>query len=132
MPAPPSSPPVALSTRTVRGLAAVSALGPQWDALSLRAGGSTAFVSRAWMEPWMNARRTPGETVAATAWAGDRLVGLFVLAVRSRFGARIATPATTGAQGCLGVLVDRDHPEAAARMAELCVSENLFHAFGMD
>ncbi|MHC4767792.1 MAG: GNAT family N-acetyltransferase [Planctomycetota bacterium] len=95
-------------------------LDGSWDDLYSRAKDAPPYLSRPWLGSFVSEGRLVGAPVAVTAWKDDRLVGLLLLAIRSRSGIRFAEPIGAGHPSYLGLLIDPECPEAVAKIAELC------------
>jgi len=121
-----------LTGRVVRGRDEVLALAAAWDELMRRAPGAPAFMARSWIEPWIRHGRLAGEPCAVTVWAGDRIVALLPLAVRSAMGVRIAVPVGVEQPCYHGLVLDPDVPGAVDAAADVCLRERVFHVLRLD
>lgn len=115
-----------------RGAAEVAALADAHDALFARTPSAPIELSRPWLETYLASGRNSGRPVALTAWEGERLVGLLLLAVRSVLGVKVATPVGTGPPTShLGLLVEPGAVAAPESLADLCRAERPFDVLAM-
>lgn len=115
-----------------RGAAEVAALADAHDALFARTPSAPIELSRPWLETYLASGRNAGRPVALTAWEGERLVGLLLLAVRSVLGVKVATPVGTGPPTShLGLLVEPGAVAAPESLADLCRAERPFDVLAM-
>jgi len=115
-----------------QGRDALRHIANDWDDLCTRAAFPSPHVSRPWVEAWIAIGGPAPKPVAISAWHGDSLIGLLVLAVRQRFGARIAKMFGDTRPGYQGVLVDDRHPDASPALARACAGHNLFDSLVLD
>ena len=121
-----------LAGRVIRGRDEVLALGAAWDDLMRRAPEAPGFMARSWIEPWIRHGRLAGEACAVTVWAGDRLVALLPLAVRSAMGVTTAAPLGVEQPCYHGLVLDPEFPGAVDVTAEICLRERVFHVLRLD
>jgi CelD/BcsL family acetyltransferase involved in cellulose biosynthesis len=121
-----TNPAFAPAVRRVDGAAGVLELARPWDDLMSRAPSATPFVSRAWLEPWLETAHVRGTPTAIAAWSGGRLDALLVLAIRRAAGLWVAEPPGSELPSYHGVVSDPAHPDAVARIADHCASERVF------
>lgn len=121
-----------LTSRVVRGRDDVLALGAAWDDLMRRAPATPAFMARSWIEPWIRHGRVDGEPRAVTVWAGEKLVALLPLAVRSALGVRTAVPIGAEQPCYHGLVLDPAFPGAVDVAADACVRGSVFHVLRLD
>jgi CelD/BcsL family acetyltransferase involved in cellulose biosynthesis len=127
---PPSTRPIRVDVH--QGHEALRHIAGDWDDLCTRAAFSSPHVSRPWAEAWIAIGGPAPKPVAISAWRGDRLSGLLVLAVRRRLAARTARMFGDTRPGYQGVLADEHDPDAALALARACTAHNLFDCLVLD
>lgn len=121
-----------IRTRLYEGRTALTRLAPSWDDLFTRASFASPHVSRPWTEAWIDRSPDADRPLAVTAWQGDRMVGLLLLAVRRHFTARVARTYGAARPGYHGVLIDIDCPQAAGALAHACALHRPFDCIVLD
>ena len=115
-----------LKARVFNGPGLCSTLASAWDALFSRVPGASYNLSRLWQESFITAGRCGDQVVAVSAWYGERLATLLVLAIRRRVGLHFAEPVGTGYPGYLGLLAEPNSDAAISLIAATCVRQRLF------
>lgn len=120
-----------LTVRVLRGKAQINALAADWRDLFSRATSASAHLSPAWLGGWIESSHLQETTLAIAAWESRQLVALLILRIRMRYGLRFAEPLGTGIPSYLGLLLDPRCRPAAREVAQLCVTQRLFHVLVM-
>jgi hypothetical protein len=118
-PAPLADPPYAsgLSATLCRDPAQFAALGEEWDDLRRRCRPATAFQSHAWLYSWWLSYGKEGRLRVVLVREGDgRLVAAAPLMLTHR-PLPVLVPMGVGLSDFLDVLLDDEHPRAAAALA---------------
>lgn len=95
-----------------------------WDDLFRRAVGAPPYLSRVWVNTFVEAGRLRGKPLIIVARSGKKLVVLLPLCVRRSLGIKIAEPIGTGHPSYLGVLLDPEYPTALESLAEFFAHGN--------
>ncbi len=124
-----------ISVKVIQDAASMSALSEAWDELLENAVDAPPYLSRAWINTFIDQKRLQGRPLFVTAWAGEKLVALFPLAVRKFLSIKIAVPISTGQPSYLGLLIDSNYLHAIDQMidvfdkkkvADVLIIEDLF------
>jgi len=107
----------------------ITSLSQAWDDLFARAKDAAPYLSRAWIQTFINHNHFKGKPCLITVWNGRTLVALLPFSIRSFCGIRTGCLIGTKEPSYLGLLLDPKYPEAAAVAAETWVREKVAHAF---
>jgi len=118
-----------LRGQVVRGLDNIAKLANNWDELFGRAHQPAPYLSRAWIQTFMNERRIKGTPLLIAVWCDSKLVALLPLAVSSFCGIRVAMVVPTTVLCYTGILVDPNCREAIRAVADIWVREKVAHVF---
>lgn len=118
-----------LRGQVVNGLGNIAKLARDWDELFERAHQPAPYLSRAWIQTFMNERQIKGTPLLIAVWSDSKLVALLPLAVSSFCGIRVAMVVPTTVLCYTGILVDQDYREAIRVVADIWVQENVAHIF---
>jgi CelD/BcsL family acetyltransferase involved in cellulose biosynthesis len=118
-----------IDIKIVKGAEDISVFGEHWDDLFARATDAPPFLSRPWVNTFIQDGRINGTPLFILAWSGVKLVALFPLAVRRCLSAKIAEPIGTGQASYLGLLLDPEYSFAVKAMADRIISEKIFDVY---
>jgi CelD/BcsL family acetyltransferase involved in cellulose biosynthesis len=107
----------------------IAKLSREWDKLFSRAKYASVFLSRAWIQTFIDEGHFKGKPCFIAVWNGTKLVALLPLAIQNFCGIRIGKLIGTEEPSYLGLLLDQSYPEAVAVVAETWISENVAHVF---
>jgi len=113
----------------VEGAESISEFAEHWDDLFARATDAPPFLSRIWVNTFIQEGKIHGIPVFILAWCGVKLVALFPLAIRGSLIAKIAEPIGTGQGSYLGLLLDPEFPFAVEAMADQIISGKVFDVY---
>ena len=116
----------------VEGAEGISEFGEHWDDLFARAVSAPPYLSRPWVNVFINEGRLWGIPLFILAWSGSKLVGLIPLALSKFMTVKVARPISTGEASCLGLLLDADYPSVVECIADLITSQKLFDLYCSD
>jgi coenzyme F420 hydrogenase subunit beta len=115
--------------QVVQGPEAIKAFAKDWDDLFERSTNAPPYLSRTWVDTFINEGRLRGTPLYVLVWADNKLVGLFPLAVHKFLNLKIAKPIGTGQPTYLGLLLDPDYPSAVEHITQLIASKNIFEVY---
>lgn len=118
-----------INLQIIEGSSDISGFDKDWDNLFDRTVNAYPYLSRPWINTFIDEGRLLGTTVFIMAWCGEKLVALFPLAIRKRLGVKVAVPIGTGQGSYLGLLLDPDYKPAIAYIVDLIASNNVFDVF---
>ena len=107
----------------------ITRLSRDWDKLFARAKDAPAYLSRAWVQTFINQNRFKGKPCIIVVWNGPKLVALLPFSVQRFCGIRIGKLIGTNEPSYLGLLLDPDYPEAVAIVAKTWIREKVAHTF---
>jgi CelD/BcsL family acetyltransferase involved in cellulose biosynthesis len=99
-----------LRTEILNGKSAVSIFAKDWDELFERCIDAPPYLSRAWIEVFIEEGQIRGIPLFALVWSGTKLVELLPLTVRQSLCVKVAEPISTGSHTYLGLLSDPSYP----------------------
>lgn len=118
-----------LRSQIVKGAKGISDFSKDWDDLFTRAVGAPPYLSRPWVNVFINEGQVSGIPLFVLAWSGDKLVGLMPLALCKFMTVKVARPISTGKASYLGLLLDADYPSVVECIADLITSQKLFDIY---
>jgi CelD/BcsL family acetyltransferase involved in cellulose biosynthesis len=124
-----SDSPLALQGEFIQGKENIKRLANDWDDLFERAKDAHVYLSRAWLETFIDEDSLKGIPCIIAIWKGPTLVALLPLAVYSLHGIRIAKPIGSIIPSYLGILLDPDYPEAIKTITEFWIQKKVAHVF---
>jgi len=113
----------------LQGDAEYHRLDKDWDDLFARAKDAPAFLSRPWIQTFIDRKRFKGNPCLIAVWFDTKLVALLPFSVHNIFGVRISEPIGTIIPSYLGILLDPNYPEAISAAAEVWSQTKVAHAF---
>ena len=113
----------------VRGKENIERLNDDWDKLFARAKDSPVYLSRAWIQTFINENHFKGEPCLIVVWNGSELAALLPFTIQNCCGMRIGKLISTEQPSYLGILLDSSYPEAVAVAAETWIRERVAHVF---
>ena len=113
----------------LQGKENITRLGRDWDELFARAQNAPAYLSRAWLETFINQNRFRGIPCLIAVWNESKLAALLAFSVHHICGIRIGKPICINEPAYTGLLLDPDYPGAISVVAEVWIRENIAHAF---
>ena len=118
-----------LRGQVVRGAKSIAKLARDWDELFERANQPAPYLSRAWIQTFINEKNIKGAPLLIAVWCDYKLVALLPLTVISFCGIRLAMVVPTAELCYTGVLVDPDYQDAIRAVADIWVQEKVGHVF---
>jgi len=118
-----------INLQSIEGSKAISELAKSWDNLFSRAVYAPPYLSRAWINVFIEEKRFKGTPLFITAWDGNKLVALLSLAIRRYPAMRVAKPIGTGHPSYLGLLLDPNYLFVVESLADFIRSEKIFNVY---
>ncbi len=118
-----------INLQIVKGAKGISEFGEDWDDLFARAVDAPPYLSRPWVNVFINEGQLSGIPLFVLAWSGGKLVGFIPLALCKFMTVKVARPISTGKASYLGLLLDADYPSVVECIADLITSQKLFDLY---
>jgi CelD/BcsL family acetyltransferase involved in cellulose biosynthesis len=113
----------------LRGKEDIQSLSRDWDNLFKRAKDAPVYLSRAWIQTFINHNRFKGKPCLIVVWKDSKLVALLPFYVQRICGISVGKLIGTEEPSYLGLLLDPEYPEAVAVVAETWIREKVAYAF---
>jgi CelD/BcsL family acetyltransferase involved in cellulose biosynthesis len=113
----------------LQGRENITRLSQAWDDLFTRAKDAPPYLSRAWIQTFINHNHFKGKPCLIAVWNGPTLVALLPFSIHSFWGIRLGCLIGTQEPSYLGLLLDPKYPEATAVVAQTWIREKVAHAF---
>ena len=104
-------------------------LDKDWDDLFARTKDAPVYLSRPWVQTFVDQKRFKGNPSLIAVWFDTKLVALLPFSVHSKCGIRIGKPIGITEPSYLGILLDPDYTGAVAVAADIWNREKVAHVF---
>lgn len=118
-----------LEYRIIHGIEGISSISEDWDDLFNRSEEAQPYLSRTWIQTFVTESHIKGKPLFITVWSDSKLVAVLPLDVQNIYGICIGRLISDELPSYLGLLLDRDYPDAAGVVAEAWIKENIAHVF---
>jgi len=113
----------------LQGEAEFHRLDKDWDDLFTRAKDAPAYLSRPWIQTFIDRKHFKGNPCLIAVWFEKKLVALLPFSVHSHYGIRIGNPIGSTEPSYLGILLDPDYTGAITVVAEIWNRKKVAHVF---
>ena len=104
-------------------------LAVNWNQLFSNCEMAFPYMSFAWIESFIEQGHFRGEICILTTWTADKLVGVWPLVIRHRWGLRIAEVIGDEVPSYLGILTDPDHLSFLPGIVSYCINKRIFDLY---
>lgn len=120
---------VALHGELIQGTENILKLSQAWDNLFSRAENAPVYLSRAWIQTFIDEGHYKGKLCFIAVWRQTELAALLPLDIQNVHGIRIGRLISSEVPSYLGLLLDPEYPLAVSIVAETWIKEKVAHVF---
>ena len=113
----------------IQGKENIAKLSSEWDKLFTRAKDTSPYLSRAWLQTFIDEDHYEGIPGLIAVRSDTELAALLPVSIQNFFGFRFGKLLSAEIPAYLGLLLDPNYPDAIAVAADTWIKEKIAHIF---